>query len=438
MDLILQNCKTFYGGKIRSVDIGVKDGKIVKIGKKILDGKTIDCKGFFVLPGLIDVHVHFRVPGAEHKEDWKSGSAAALHGGVTCVLDMPNNAPAIIDSETLERKKEIIKKSAFVDYGLYLGASNKIENFETNLKDKIAGIKLYMSSAPKELLISKDAQRKAFEVAAKSKKVIAIHAEDEKLIVDSYMKIEKPSIFHHHKIRSDLSEAVAIEKAIFLGKETGAFFHICHISSKLGLQKLLPILKLKKATCGVTPHHLFLTNREVAKLGNKAKVNPSIKTSADRKALLNALNSGTIKVIESDHAPHTLQEKSLSYEQAPSGMPGIETMLPLLLDTYNKGLISLKRIIECCCENPAKIFEIKNKGTIALGKDADFCIVNLKKTQRIKSSDLFTKCGWSAFEGRLVKGTVEKTILRGTLCYDHGSIVDSVKGFDVFCGFGGD
>ncbi|MCX8190542.1 MAG: dihydroorotase [Candidatus Diapherotrites archaeon] len=434
MALVLKNCKTFYRGKIRCVDIASDYGKIIGIGKRISGTEVINCKGLLVFPGLIDVHVHFRVPGAEHKEDWKHGSRAALHGGITCVLDMPNNNPQILDEKSLLEKKKIVEKDACVDYGLYLGASAKINSLGEGLSKQIAGIKLYMSSASGELLATGKIQKMAFERAFRMRKVVAVHAEDEDRIRDNEKKFKDKGISIHHKIRDDTCEAIAIEKVLSSAKSTSAFLHVCHISSKMSLEKIKPFLKSGKVSCGVTPHHLFLTEKDVAKIGNKAKVNPSIKTKKDRSALWAALKASYIKVIESDHAPHTLEEKNADYEIAPSGLPGVETLLPLMLNAYNKGFISLKRIFECCCQNPAKIFGIKNKGSIDFGKDADFCIVNLKRKQEIKSEGLFSKCGWSAFEGWKLTGCVEKTILRGVLCYDSGSIVDSKKGLDVFGG----
>jgi len=435
MTLVLQNCKTFYRGKIRQVDIEVDEGKISKVCKKGKGFENINCKGLFVFPGLIDVHVHFRVPGHEHKEDWNSASAAALHGGYTCVLDMPNNNPPIIDERTLDKKMKIVRRKAFVDYGLYIGASKASRDFSISLAKKIAGIKLYMSSAQGELLVTDERiKRKAFEKAALLKKTIAVHAEDEKEICKMKERFRGFSIREHHLIRNDKSESIAIENAAKLAEITGAFLHVCHVSSKLGLEKLEPMLKAGKASCGVTPHHLFLTEKNVAHIGNMAKANPSIKTEEDRKALWLALNSGLVKIIESDHAPHSLSEKNLDYDSAPAGIAGIETTLPLLLDAYNKGLISLKKILDCCCTNPSKIFGIKRKGAIEVGNDADFCIVDLHKKHKIRNDELFTKCGWSVFEGKNVKGAVEMTIIRGVVSYANGSIVEQTKGVNLFGG----
>ncbi|MCD6247324.1 MAG: dihydroorotase [Candidatus Diapherotrites archaeon] len=440
-ELVLKSCKTFYRGKLTSFDIGVDSGKIVALGKGLEGEQKIDCSHKLVFPGLIDVHVHFRTPGAEYKEDWVHASRAALHGGITTVLDMPNNTPAICSEKTLGMKEEIVSKNASVDYGFYLGASTDSIELDEKITPNFAAFKLYMASTTGDMVLdSPNLMFKVFRKAARLGKVIAVHAEDESIIkknISLAKQRNKYSLCYHHEIRSANAEAVAIERVLKFAEQTNAFLHICHISSAAGL-KVLKDAKLKRLrfSCGVTPHHLFLTNKDVEKLGNIAKVNPSIKTSADRKALWQALNSGMIDVIETDHAPHAIKEKQRAYEEAPSGIPGIETMLPLLLDAHNRKLLSLETIFNCCCKNPARIFGLKTKGKIDIGCDADFCIVDLKREQRIGARDLHTKCGFSPFENRRVKGVVEKTIVRGTLCFDSGEFVEAVKGrnlFGVFC-----
>jgi dihydroorotase (multifunctional complex type) len=438
-ELVLKACKAFYKDRLVCCDVGVDSGKIIAIGRNLRGENVIDCSHKFVFPGLIDVHVHFRVPGNEWKEDWKSASKAALHGGVTAVLDMPNNRPAICDEKTLALKETRVAKDARIDYGFYLGVSDKIDELDESVAQKIAGLKLYMGATTANLLVEEPAlQCKAFSAAARYSKVIAVHAEDHLALeqnIASAKKTGKYELRYHHKIRDAKVEAIAIKNALALAEQTQAFLHICHVSSSFGVE-LIKEAKVKKLafSCGITPHHLFLTNRDVEALGNIAKVNPSIKTKQDRKALWEALNSGLIDIIESDHAPHTLEEKQCDYESACSGIPGIETMLPLLLDAYARKLISLKTIFNCCCRNPARIFGLSGKGEIKLGNDADFCIVDLKRKQRISAESLFTKCGWSPFEGRKLKGHVEKTIFKGLLCFDNGQIVAHVKGKNFFEG----
>lgn len=436
-ELVLKSAKFFFKDKLVSFDIGIDSGKIAELGKGLKGEQRIDCSHKFVFPGLIDAHVHFRVPGAENKEDWVHASKAALHGGITTVLDMPNNTPAICNERALDKKEKIVSKDASVDYAFYLGASTDAFKLSKKTAPKFVAFKLYMASTTGNLLLDKEElMLKAFKIASGMNKPIAVHAEDESIIKEN-TKLAKQhnryALRYHHRIRNAKAEAIAIERALQFAEETQAFLHICHISSAAGL-KVLKKAKSKRMqfSCGVTPHHLFLTNKDVAKLGNIAKVNPSIKTSADRKVLWEALNSGIIDVIETDHAPHTLKEKQVDYANAPAGIPGIETMLPLLLDAYNRKLLPLKTIFNCCCRNPARVFGLKAKGQIDIGYDADFCIVDLKQEQTIDASNLHTKCDYSPFEGRKLKGTVEKTMLRGTLCFDNHEFVGMVKGRNLF------
>lgn len=437
-ELVLKSCKTFFKDKLVSFDIGVDSGKIVRLGRGLKGEQKIGCSSKFVFPGLVDAHVHFRIPGAEHKEDWVHASRAALHGGITAVLDMPNNTPAICNEKALNKKEKIVSKHASVDYGFYLGASTDSIELDKKTVPKFTAFKLYMASTTGDLLLDRaELMLKVFKIAASMNKPVAVHAEDESIIKENTKLAKhrnKYALRYHHRIRNAKAEAVAIKRALRFAEQTQAFLHICHISSAAGLNAVRKAkAKGTQFSCGVTPHHLFLTNKDVEKLGNIAKVNPAIKTSYDRKALWNALNSGLIDVVESDHAPHTLKEKQRPYAEAPSGIPGIETMLPLLLDAYNRKLLSLKTIFNCCCKNPAKIFGLKTKGQIDIGYDADFCIVDLKREQTVDASGLYTKCGFNPFENRNLKGVVEKTIVRGTLCFDNGKFVEAVKGRNLFC-----
>ena len=438
-ELVLKECRTFYKGSFVRCDIGVDSGKISAIKKHLNGEHTIDCSHNIVFPGLIDVHVHFRVPGNETKETWKTASKAALHGGITTVLDMPNNNPAIIDERTFGLKEKIVSKDANIDYGLYIGVSDNVGKLKGTTLQRAAGLKLYMGPTTGTLLIDDlKTQRQAFAKASEHKKVLAVHAEDPSTIMHNSALLKETGRFglkYHYKIRDAKAETIAVNRALKLSEESKASLHVCHVSSASAINALqFARAKGHLFSCGVTPHHLFLTNKDVEKLGNFAKVNPSIKTKKDREALLTALNSGLIDIIESDHAPHTIEEKQMPYENAPSGIPGMETMLPLFLDAYQHGLISLETIFNCSCANPARVFGIKNKGLIEVGNDADFCIVNLKREYKVSGDSLFTKSGWSPFEGRTLKGYVEKTILRGTLCFDDSELIEPVRGKNLFGG----
>jgi len=435
-ELVLKDCRAVINGEIVKASIGISQGKISAI-KKILSGeKEIDCSRKLVLPGLIDPHVHFRVPGAEYKADWKHESRAALHGGVTCVLDMPNNKPGICTSALLEEKRKTVKRTAGVDFGLHFGASPKHLD-EIPKAEHCAAVKAFMGSSTGDLLIEKrEDQLKAFSISAENKKIVMVHAEDEATIRKNSEKAKKngwDSVKFHSKIRPPEAELISVKQALEVRKEAGNRLHICHVSNS----ESIPFIGAEKpsgmVSCGVTPNHLFLCVEDLEGLGNLAKVNPPVGTRQNRVKLWEALNSGAIDIIESDHAPHTEEEKNAPFPEAPSGIPGIETTLPLLLDAFHRKLISLERISEMCCSAPAELFGIKNKGFIKEGYDADFAVIDLKKEHKVDSGALYTKCGWSPFDGRELKGFVEKTFLRGELRHDSGQVF-SGKGLEVETG----
>jgi len=435
-DLVLDSAKFFFNGKTYKKCIGIRNGKIFKIKGLLTGEKRIRCSRKFLLPGLIDVHVHFRVPGAEHKEDWRHGSRAALSGGVTSVIDMPNNSPSICTAIELQKKRALVKKSARANFGLHFGASpehlgeiEKAENF--------AALKIFMGSSTGSLLVSRpDDQKKAFSSAASSGKIAMVHAEDENVVKKNTVKAKKNKkndVRFHSMIRSAEAELKSVGQALALQKECGNRLHVCHLSTAeaAGLLKKEKPLAGGKISCGVTPHHLFLTEDDTAEHGNFAKVNPSLKGKSDRRALWNALLSGTIDVIASDHAPHTFDEKNVDYFSAPSGVPGVETTLPLLLNAASSRMLPLAKAVECCCENPARLFGFGGKGRIVKNADADLVIVDLDKESTIENKKLFTKCGWSPFEGMKVKGSIESTLLAGELVFDGEQIVSDKKGFEL-------
>ncbi len=391
MSLLIKNCRILIKDKVYNKNILIKKDKISKItNKEPKAEKVIDARNNFVLPGLIDCHVHFREPGLTHKEDFLTGSMAAAKGGITTILDMPNTLPPTTTIAALEEKRKLAAKS-IVNYGFNFGAT------ENNLEDikkakNIAAVKLYMDYTTGDLKVSD------FEVIAeilKASKLTIIHAEDEhiKNAIEILIK---------NKIKNKV--------------------HFAHVSS----QKELDYAKQNKIqnqiTVEVTPHHLFMNQNDIQILGAFAEMKPRLKTEQDQKALWHGIKNGTVDTIASDHAPHLREEK----EQAnyPFGVPDIETMLPLLLDAFNSNKISLPIIIKLCCENPAKIFKIKNKGFLKEGYDADLVIVDLDKRQAVRNEDLLTKCKWSPYEDKILKGWPITTIVNGDIIYDNGEIFD--------------
>ncbi len=396
MPLLLKNCRVIVKDKVYSKNILIKKGKISKItSKEFKADSIIDAKNNFVLPGLIDCHVHFREPGLTHKEDFLTGSFAAAKGGVTTILDMPNTVPPTITLDALEEKRRLAAKS-IINYGFHFGATN--DNLADIKKAKnIASVKLYMDYTTGDLKVD---DFEAISDILKTSKVTVVHAEDEnvKNAVEIIIK---------NKIKNKV--------------------HFAHISSEKEL-KYAKSGKNGKISVEVAPHHLFMTERDLQSLGAFAEMRPRLKAEDDQKALWAGIQNGDVDVIASDHAPHLREEKELA--NYPFGVPGVETTLPLLLDAFNKNTITLPKIIQLCCENPSRIFRIKNKGILKEGYDADLAIADLDKRQAVRSEDLLTKCKWSPFEGKILKGWPVMTIVNGNVVYDDGEVFD-VKGKEV-------
>jgi len=392
MSTLIKNCRLLIKGNVFVKNILIKNGKIAKItNKEPKAEKLIDAKSNFVMPGLIDVHVHFREPGLTHKEDFLTGSMAAAKGGITTILDMPNTIPPTTTLDALEEKRKLAAKS-IVNYGFNFGATT--DNIADIKKAKnISAVKLYMDYTTGDLKMDD------FETISdifKASKLTIVHAEDE-----------------------NVKNAVEI-----LSKcKTKNRVHFAHVSSEKELLYAKSNKKLKsQISVEVAPHHLFMSSRDLQHLGAFAEMKPNLKTEQDQKALWIGIKNGIVDVIASDHAPHLKEEKEqVNY---PFGVPGVETMLPLLLGAFNSNRISLPTIQKLCCENPAKIFRIKNKGYIKEGYDADLTVVDLDKRQAVRNEDLLTKCKWSPFEGKILKGWPVMTIINGNLVYDDGEIFD--------------
>jgi dihydroorotase len=384
MSLLIKNCKIFTRGVLRSKNVFVDGGKIKKLtSERLMAEKVIDAKGKIVIPGLIDAHVHFREPGLTHKEDFFTGSMAAAAGGITTFLDMPNTKPPTTTTERLDEKRMLARKSV-VNYGFHFG-STKDNIGEIEKAKNIASVKVYMDQTTGDLAITEEsALKKIFSLPI----IKTIHAESENIL-----------------------------KALQLGKSSRLYF--CHISSK---EELGYVAKNKTGSTfiEVTPHHLFLTVQHINKSGSFAEMKPSLKTRRDQQALWDAVRNNVVDVIATDHAPHTKEEKmQVNY---PVGVPGCETMLPLLLNAVNNNLLTLKKVVQLCCENPARIFKIRGKGFIEVGFDADLTIIDMKMEREVRSANLVTKCGWSPFEGFRLKGWPLMTLVNGNVVYDNGEI----------------
>lgn len=385
----------------------------------IINGTTeevIDAKGkLTLLPGLIDAHVHFRTPGQEYKEDWKTAAKAAIAGGITTVFDMPNNTPPCVDLKSLHEKKKIINNQLAdvnipLDYQLYIGADKKHMEGIGKTKGQVIAIKVYMGSSTGGLIMDDEMDlERVFQLGAQENMMVAVHAEDEKLIRDNKIKYAKetdPSV--HSQIRDRQVAIRATEQAISLAEKYGSQLYLLHVSTKEELDLIREAKKRELLVYAeVTPHHLFLSDEDYAKWGTKIQVNPSIKTKEDQEALWEAVHDRTIDSIGSDHAPHTLKEKSLPYGEAPSGVPGIETTLPLLLNAVNEGRLTLEEIVNLMRINLEYIYSLE--------RNKDYVLVDMDLEKEVQDKNLKTKCGWSPYSGRVLKGWPVYTILKGKI-----------------------
>lgn len=396
---------------------------------KLLDGtvqdvefegedKTIDAEGkLSMLPALIDPHVHFRTPGEEHKEDWIHGARAAIAGGVTTVLDMPNNIPACSTQKALHKKKERIEKQLQeADIPLraffYFGADETHLDQISLCKKEIIGIKVYMGSSTGSLVMNKLASlEKVFQIAAQENLILTVHAEDEEILqarAKQFSGEANPAV--HSKIRDREAAIKAVDLAISLAEQYSTQLMIAHVTTK---QELSLIREAKKKEMIIyaeaTPHHLFLTEDAYKKWGTKVQMNPPLRTVEDQEELWEAVRDGTIDTIGSDHAPHTLEEKNQPYGKAPSGVAGLETTLPLLLTASKRGLFSIEKLVELTRINPERIFR--------LPPTKDSVLVDLETERAVEDRLLQTKCGWSPFAGRKLIGWPVYTLLNGRI-YD--------------------
>lgn len=382
---------------------------------------VIDAEGkLTALPALIDDHVHFRTPGHEYKEDWCTAARAAIASGVTTVIDMPNNNPTCITLEQVKAKKALINQQLAevgipLRYELYLGADKHHLEEMRICKDECIGLKVFMGSSTGGLLMDDDASlEKAFQMAAKEDILVAVHAEDECILrmkKQAYGDVDDPSL--HPKIRHRSAAITATQKAINLARKYGTRLYVLHLGTK---EEVALIRQAKadgvKVYAETTPQHLLLTDRSYGELGTRMQINPPIRTQEDQDALWEGVHDQTIDCIGTDHAPHTIEEKSQRYGKAPSGMPGVQTFLPLMLDACNNGKLTLEELMRCTRINPAKLFN--------LPPNEDWVLVDMDKEKLIRDEDMLSKCGWTAFAGRVTKGWPVYTILRGKVyCLDE-------------------
>lgn len=418
MRRILKNVRPFY--QEEAADCVIEDGKIVAFEKAgSIRGNSddiCDCAGLILLPGIVDSHVHFRTPGEEQKEDWQSGSAAALFGGVTTVLDMPNNIVPITTKKLLEEKIAFItEQKPKVHFGCYIGATDDNLDEVVASQDIACGVKVYMGKTTGDLVMNnQEALQKL--CAANLSIPIVVHAEDDAIIA------QHASATTHAERRPREAAVLALQRVLAAMRKTSAKVHITHIATRDEVE-LIAAAKQEglDITCDVTPHHLLLFPKFLKKLGNYAKVNPPIRGKDDNDALWHGLEDGVIDMIASDHAPHLLSEKQQDDEKkVPSGIPGVETLFPLMLNNLGNAF-SLSKIVMMTATAPAERFGLKDRGRLAVGARADLVLVNISKEHRLTREGFHSKAGWSPWEGEKLRGSIEKVLVDGEIVVDTTS-----------------
>lgn len=428
----LTNGKVVSKDRVFDATVFVVDGRVDRVGEghiPVGSGfEEIDVSGKHILPGLIDVHVHFRVPGMEEKEDWIHASKAALAGGVTTVLDMPNTNPPTVSAEALASKRALVRDKAMVNYGFYAGATVDNVRQVAKMKD-IVGVKVYMGSSTGNLLVDDLGVLEKF--MTETDHLLVLHAENEACIQEratQYALDDDPAV--HSKIRDPECAYQAVRDALHLAKKHKRKVHLTHVSTAHELD-VVRKFSSEDVTVDVTPHHLFLNKDDYTKYGTLLRVNPPIRDAADQVALWEGIKDGTVSMIATDHAPHLLAEKERPYHQVPSGVPGVQTILPLLLNAVNEGKLTIEKVVELCAANPAKRFGLKGKGSLEAGADADITVVDMNLQESVSRKYLWSKCGWSPFEDWDLKGWPVKTFVSGQLLYEWRDQFHEGRGKEV-------
>jgi dihydroorotase len=436
MKKLLKNAKIVNEGNVVKADVLIQGNKIAKIATNILDSQAevLDLRGLYLLPGLIDDQVHFREPGLTHKGTIYTESRAAVAGGITSYMEMPNTYPQALTQSLLQDKYDIGAMDSLANYSFFMGASN--ENIEEVLEtdpENVVGIKIFMGSSTGNMLV--DNKETLNSIFSKCDMLIAVHCEDEETIRRNSEKMraeqgEDLPIRYHPIIRSAEACYKSSSMAVELAKKHGTRLHVLHISSAQETHLFSNKLSLseKKITAEACIHHLWFDDSDYKEKGTYIKWNPSVKSKADRKGLWEALLDDRIDVIASDHAPHTKKEKSQSYFKAPSGGPLVQHALPAMLEFYHQEKVSLAWVVQKMCHAPAECFQLQDRGYIREGYYADLVAIDLDSPWKVAKDNILYHCGWSPFEGQVFRSQVCKTFVNGNLVYDQGKIDDSHRG----------
>lgn len=437
MKILIKNATLVNENKIFESDLLIENDFIKKIAQNIHEenvDKIIDATGKYLLPGIIDDQVHFREPGLTWKGDIESESRAAIAGGITSFIEQPNTVPNAVTQELLEEKYKIAAKNSYANYSFMMGGTN--DNLEELLKTNprnVAGIKLFLGSSTGNMLV--DNPETLEKIFSKVKLLIAVHCEDEATIKANLEKVKQEfgediPVEMHPIIRSAEACYISSSKAIELAKKTGARLHVFHLSTAKEMelfQNDIP-LKDKKITAEVCVHHLSFNDKDYSEKGNFIKWNPAIKSQKDQEELWKALLDDRIDVIATDHAPHTLEEKSQKYLEAPSGGPLVQHALNQMLEHFKNGKISLEKLVEKMCHNPAVLFEIEKRGFLTEGFKADLVLVDLNEEYTVSRDNILAKCGWSPFEGIIFHSKITHTFVNGNLVFENGNISTEKRG----------
>ena len=426
--LIIKNGSCYINGKLTKTDIGLSGGKIKKIGKiELNSSKVYDATDKVIMPGIIDTQVHFREPGSTDAEDLESGSRAAVLGGVTSLFEMPNTNPPTANLVEFDKKLKAAKNRMHSNYAFYFGATPDNTDQLADLKnvEGCCGVKLFAGSSTGNLLVDKEADIE--KVISSSNRIVSIHSEDEDIIKLRKKFIKKGDVHSHPEWRNVECAMSSTRRVVKIAERYNKKIHVLHVTTKDEVDFLA--IHKKNVTFETTPQHLTLYAPDCYdKLGTYAQMNPPLRTKEHYDRLWLAIKNNIVDVLGSDHAPHLKENKNKVYPETPSGMPGVQTIFPVMLDHVNSGKLSLEQLINLMCENPCKIFGIKNKGYIKEGFDADLTIADMNKEVVIKDEMIASKCSWTPFNNYKVKGFPVGTIVNGNLVMSEGKLVLESKG----------
>jgi len=447
MKTLLKNATLISGFGSREADLLIEDGRITRIEPEIslTADREIDCTGKWVLPGMIDTHVHFRDPGLTHKGDVSTESGAAVAGGVTTICDMPNTIPPATTVDAVRDKQRIYEAQSRCNFGLYIGAAK--ENLEELKKadtdDGIVAIKIFMAESTGEMTLAEDVYLEP--IFRETRKLIAVHAEDEPrrlARLAAFQAGELPEAagiasdnpYLHVVIRDNLCAALGTRHAVDLALKYQHRTHILHMSAAEELDALREGIEAGLVTGETCPQYLLFNREDIKSHGTRRIMNPALKGKEDNTALWRALAAGVISQVTTDHAPHLIEEKAKPYGQAPAGLPGVQFVLPLMLTAAADGLLTVEQVVRLTAENPAANYGIRNKGYLKEGYDADLVIIDPGREHVLTDDDVLSRCAWTPYDGRRLRAVVETTLVNGVVAFENGNVNPDVRGKQVVIG----